>query len=329
MPVRSRRESRALKARPRRSRPLSRDTKVFRSAVALTSVICAASFSLSFVALWDLASHIGLPRWITWLFPVAVDGAILMSTVALVYLAKDSTETGKKDRGFFWFAMLFGAAASIYGNAYHAYMNTAPGFDPIVAAGIATIAPLSLLLASHGLLVLARRAGGDMAENAALPPETTIIPSALTEAQTETPAEKLAETPTVESLPAEIPTETTAAVSLPAENQSEIEADNERPQQTVENTPSSFEPTPVRATETETTSWIPAADADVLGMPSTLGTGGRLEKAEAQQLVAAAILNDPDQSIPDLADRIGWGVSTVYRWAQQIRDGKLDVPVAV
>ncbi|NMM90390.1 hypothetical protein B2J88_39695 [Rhodococcus sp. SRB_17] len=129
----------------------------FWSAVVLTGVITVASFILSFVALWDLFTQVGQPKELSWLFAVLLDGAILQATISVVWLADAPGDKGRSDRRFFWVVLIFSATASICGNAMHAYTNHAPGFDPRLAAVIATIAPISLLFASHGLTILARR----------------------------------------------------------------------------------------------------------------------------------------------------------------------------
>lgn len=129
----------------------------FWSAVVLTGVITAASFVLSFAALWDLFTQVGQPRKLSWLFAILLDGAILQATISVVWLADAPGEKGRSDRRFFWIVLIFSATASIFGNALHAYTNHAPGFDPRLAAVIATIAPVALLFSSHGLTILARR----------------------------------------------------------------------------------------------------------------------------------------------------------------------------
>lgn len=129
----------------------------FWSAVVLTGVITVASFVLSFAALWDLFTQVGQPRELSWLFAILLDGAILQATISVVWLADAPGEKGRSDRRFFWIVLIFSATASIFGNALHAYTNHAPGFNPWLAAVIATIAPVALLFSSHGLTILARR----------------------------------------------------------------------------------------------------------------------------------------------------------------------------
>lgn len=127
----------------------------FVSAVVITGIICIASFILSFVALADLLMRTGQPQVLSYLFPVMIDGTILMATIALVHLSGDGHR--KKDRAFFWITLIIGAGVSIAGNGLHAYISHAPGFDPRLAALISAIPPIALLAASHGMTILARR----------------------------------------------------------------------------------------------------------------------------------------------------------------------------
>jgi hypothetical protein len=139
----------------------------FVSAVVITGIICIASFILSFVALADLLMRTGQPQVLSYLFPVMIDGTILMATIALVHLSGDGHR--KKDRAFFWITLIIGAGVSIAGNGLHAYISHAPGFDPRLAALISAIPPIALLAASHGMTILARRPEAFAVEVAAQP----------------------------------------------------------------------------------------------------------------------------------------------------------------
>lgn len=135
-----------------------------------------ASFVLSFAALWDLFTQVGQPRELSWLFAILLDGAILQATISVVWLADAPGENGRSDRRFFWIVLIFSAAASIFGNALHAYTNHAPGFNSWLAAVIATIAPVALLFSSHGLTILARRSRPDPAPSVIASKNETAIP---------------------------------------------------------------------------------------------------------------------------------------------------------
>jgi hypothetical protein len=55
-----------------------------RSAVTVTVFIACGSFFLSFWSLWDLASHLAWPSTIAWVWPLIVDGMIIVATMSLV-----------------------------------------------------------------------------------------------------------------------------------------------------------------------------------------------------------------------------------------------------
>ena len=122
------------------------------AAVVITIVIVAASFVLSFSALWDLATLAGLPRELSWLWPVVVDGTILQATISVVALAP--YEEQRSGRRFFWSVLAVSAIVSIASNALHAVVTDAAELPPLLAAAIATAAPISLLAATHGIAVL-------------------------------------------------------------------------------------------------------------------------------------------------------------------------------
>ena len=134
--------------------PDQKQSPAFWAALTLTSMICLASFILSFVALADLLHMTGQPRELSYLFPVIIDGTILQATISILWLA--GNDDRGKERRFFWTVLAVAAGVSIAGNALHAWVSHAPDFDPMLAAAISTIPPISLLAASHGLTILAR-----------------------------------------------------------------------------------------------------------------------------------------------------------------------------
>ncbi|MBJ7287585.1 MAG: DUF2637 domain-containing protein [Williamsia sp.] len=125
-------------------------------AICITVAIASGAFLLSFAALSDLAVKAGQPKTLAWIWPVIVDGAILQATISVVALAP-SAET-RSARGFFWTVLAVAASVSIAGNALHAAVSTTRTLAPLVGAGVATVAPVSLLAATHGLTLLLRSA---------------------------------------------------------------------------------------------------------------------------------------------------------------------------
>lgn len=122
------------------------------SAIGTTVAIAAGAFVLSFAALRDLAVQAGQPQELAWIWPVIVDGAILQATISVVALApRVGAQTAHR---FFWAVLTVAASVSVAGNALHAAVSTGRTLAPLIAAGVATVAPVSLLAATHGLALL-------------------------------------------------------------------------------------------------------------------------------------------------------------------------------
>ncbi|MGK2321226.1 DUF2637 domain-containing protein [Gordonia rhizosphera] len=120
-------------------------------AAVLTVVIATAAFTLSFFALWELATMAGVfpERW-AWLLPIVVDAYIIMSTLLLVY----STRRGdSKGRRYHLSMLVLFSTISVLGNGYHALVVGRGELPALVSAAIAVVAPLALLASTHGLIV--------------------------------------------------------------------------------------------------------------------------------------------------------------------------------
>src|SRR3954468_15447028 len=106
------------------------------AATAITALIAIASFVLSFSSLWDLASRsVSWPRDLAWLWPLIVDGVVVVATIAIRALTKTAAPSNehlpagaaltdvmtggvqeieaqhRRDRAFFWWMLV--AAASV------------------------------------------------------------------------------------------------------------------------------------------------------------------------------------------------------------------------
>ncbi|WP_406235327.1 DUF2637 domain-containing protein [Nocardia sp. NBC_01009] len=156
------------------------------SAVLVIVTIGVASFILSFAALRDLAILANTPHRWAWLFPVIVDGTIIQATISALVLAKSPERQ--------WFLRVLGAGAvvSIVCNSIHAIAagNPLPGW---ACAIVAAIAPVSLLIDTHGLALLFRAAQQDSASVVIAEPEPVEVPAPVVAA--EVPAEALAPVP--------------------------------------------------------------------------------------------------------------------------------------
>ncbi|MBY4129739.1 DUF2637 domain-containing protein [Rhodococcus fascians] len=188
------------------------------SAVVITTVIGIASFVLSFAALWDLATMAGVPRSLSWLWPVIVDGTILQATISVIALAQ--FEDQRSGRRFFWGVLITAALVSIGANAMHAFISDAGTLHPALSAAIATVAPVSLLAATHGLGILVRIP----AELPTAITSTTITPTDDVDADVAMPEhtqpEHRVSAPTmpVQSAPEPHPTEKIRREDIPTEN---------------------------------------------------------------------------------------------------------------
>jgi hypothetical protein len=124
------------------------------AAVLITLVIGAASFVLSFSSLWDLAARSAWPARLAWLWPVIVDGTIILATMAIVALASNRHQRG--NRRFFWAVLCAAAVVSVSGNAVHAVIPGTAPLVPWLSALIACVPPVALLATTHTLAILWR-----------------------------------------------------------------------------------------------------------------------------------------------------------------------------
>jgi len=118
------------------------------SAAAIIVGVGAAAFRLSYSTLKDLAVLAHIPAQDAWLFPLIVDGTILLATFGVLVCPG-------RERRFFLAVLVIGSAVSVAGNSLHAVANGQP-LPAWASAIVAAIAPVSLLADTHGLAVLFR-----------------------------------------------------------------------------------------------------------------------------------------------------------------------------
>ncbi|ASR05594.1 DUF2637 domain-containing protein [Gordonia rubripertincta] len=121
-------------------------------AVVLSLIVVAASFTLSFNALADLARMSGaIPDSLTPLLPVVIDVFILQATWCVYVATRRGDDAGKR----YHFAMLaIFSTVSVAGNATHAFLASGQGtVHGLLAVAIAIVAPLALLASIHGLVM--------------------------------------------------------------------------------------------------------------------------------------------------------------------------------
>lgn len=126
-----------------------RAARVF--AVVVIVGVGAAAFRLSFATLRDLAVLAHVPASDAWLFPLIIDGTIVQATAGALVLAKSA------ERTFFVRVLIAGAVVSVAGNSLHAVAAGHP-LPAWVCAVVAAVAPVGLLVDTHGLAVLFRAA---------------------------------------------------------------------------------------------------------------------------------------------------------------------------
>ncbi len=109
--------------------------------IAGTTAICVAAFWLSYEALTDLADRSGVTT--PWLWPLIVDGLILVATVAVVARA------GR----YAWGLLIAGVTVSVAGNVLHAALPD--GVLPVwLRATVAAVPPIALVAVTHLAVVL-------------------------------------------------------------------------------------------------------------------------------------------------------------------------------
>lgn len=121
--------------------------RIGRTATAATGAIALAAAALSYHGLHVLAVAAGIPGWLAWLLPVAVDGLVVAGLAGGLY----ATLAGLSSR-YSTLLVLLGVSASVAGNLLAAAPTPA-------GRGVAVLPPVVLALAVHqALLVLRHRA---------------------------------------------------------------------------------------------------------------------------------------------------------------------------
>lgn len=118
--------------------------------VAGTVLIAMGAFVLSFTALTDLAESAGIRSDLTWIWPLIVDGLIVVATIGVVALA------GREDAWYPWVLLVAASVVSIAANAVHATFH-ATSVPALMAALIAAVPPLVLMAVTHLSVVLNRK----------------------------------------------------------------------------------------------------------------------------------------------------------------------------
>jgi uncharacterized protein DUF2637 len=123
-------------------------TIVVRLGALGTGLVALGSAVLSWDALSWGAGQLGVDPRLTWLYPVVIDGTILVGTVAALALRR----ARYRIRGYVWTLLIGAIGASVVGNGAHA---AAGSLIHVVGAAVPAVA---LAASLHLLVILVRHA---------------------------------------------------------------------------------------------------------------------------------------------------------------------------
>lgn len=126
-------------------------TLFWRATSTGVSAIAVGGFVLSFSTLRDLAIRSGIPPELAFIWPLIVDGFILVATAAAWALRNQARGTW-----YPWAALVLFSGISVAGNALHASMVRTVDVNYWVATVVSAIPSVAQILASHLLVVMAR-----------------------------------------------------------------------------------------------------------------------------------------------------------------------------
>lgn len=131
------------------------DRLVLGVAVTGTVFIALGAFWLSFTSLTGLARSCGIPADRAWVWPLIVDGVIVVATVSVVAMTGSGRE--RRTVRYPWLLLLAGACASVLANASHAIVTAEARVPSLLAALVAAVPPVVLVAITHLTVELTRR----------------------------------------------------------------------------------------------------------------------------------------------------------------------------
>ncbi|MGX5695118.1 DUF2637 domain-containing protein [Agromyces soli] len=140
------------------------------TAIIGTIFIAAGAFWLSFISLSDLARRSGVATDQAWIWPLIIDGIIVVATVAVVALASS------RAAWYPWMLLVAGAAISVAANAIHAVVAETTEVPLGLAACVASVPPLVLLAITHLTSILMRTPRATAPATAAAPAASKSTP---------------------------------------------------------------------------------------------------------------------------------------------------------
>jgi hypothetical protein len=167
-------------ARPAATEPSSRPASEWsrRAVIAVAApgdlFIGAGAFRLSFASLVDLAQRAGLDTDEAWVWPLIVDGLIVVATVAVVALDGH----GPRATRYPWILLITAAAVSVAANAIHALVAPNVSVPAVVAGCVGAVPPLVLLGTTHLTVELIRWSSIPLARSAQRSSTRSGVPAA-------------------------------------------------------------------------------------------------------------------------------------------------------
>ena len=120
---------------------------VLAVAVAGTVLIALGAFWLSFASLSSLAVRCGIASDRAWVWPLIVDGVIVVATVSVVAMSGGGWD--RRAVRYAWLLLLAGACISVLANASHAVLADDARVPSVLAALVAAVPPLVLVAITH------------------------------------------------------------------------------------------------------------------------------------------------------------------------------------
>lgn len=142
-------------------------------------VLALGAFVLSFDALRELAVVAGVRPGLAWIWPIIVDGFIMVATINAIVLSERQAKTA----WYPWVSLLVFAVVSVIGNGLHAARHAQTDVISVeVAAAVSAIPAVALLVISHLIVVMLTAGHGGSGKAAESPvlsstPQTTGITS--------------------------------------------------------------------------------------------------------------------------------------------------------
>jgi hypothetical protein len=132
------------------------------TSVTGTIGIALGAFWLSFTALSNLTMLAGVPNQEAWIWPLIVDGIIVVATISVVALSPH----GRRATFYPWSLLAAGSLVSVAANTAHALVAADTAVPRALAACVSAVPPIVLLAITHLTVELTRRTRVPVGESA-------------------------------------------------------------------------------------------------------------------------------------------------------------------